>query len=111
MTAVECPRSLQTIFPSSTGGSPASGRRTTGYKKIRWRKYDPSKKSLNTATDQFVQWQPPASFQDEDLEEHQDQHKSKKSTDPPPAKEAKRISPVEPLPLNGTRVNPFLELP
>ena len=114
MTVMECTRPLQAIFPSSTAKTRISGRQTNGYKKIRWRKYDPSKKSINSTSDLFVQWQPPGSSRDAIHEECIDQRKSKKSDkakEPPQPKGLVYLSPVEPLPLNGTRVDPFLTYP
>jgi hypothetical protein len=121
MTAVEFSRPLQTIFPSSTTTKPQTpSRRTAGYKKIRWRKYDPSKKTLNSTPDLFVQWQPPDSAKDAD-EDGDVVHPTPKKTEATRREAAKettrtkslgsRLSPVEPLPSNGTRVNPFLTLP
>ena len=116
MTAVECPRPLQAIFPASTAKTQIPGRRNTGkgYKKIRWRKYDPSKRSPNSAADQFVQWQPPAATQEAEEEDPIEPRKPKKSDEAIQVKDSRGWickSPVEPLPLNGTRVDPFLALP
>ncbi|KAJ9604670.1 hypothetical protein H2200_010784 [Cladophialophora chaetospira] len=114
MTAIDSPRPLQTIFPSSTSKTQVSGRRTNTYKKIRWRKYDPSKKGPSSSSDQFVQWQPPAPSQDEDQEEGIDERKSKKNgeiKEAPQVKAVTCLSPIEPLPFNGTRVDPFLAFP
>ncbi|KIW92687.1 uncharacterized protein Z519_06534 [Cladophialophora bantiana CBS 173.52] len=110
--ATDCRPPLQAISPASTNKTSISGRRHHGYKKIRWKKYDPSKKSPNSAPDQFVQWQPPDSARDEDQEETV--HRKSKSSDArqnPHAKALVLASPVEPLPLNGTREDPFLVLP
>ncbi len=114
MTAVELPRPLQTIFPSSTSNKQVSGRRTNGYKKIRWRKYDPSKKGPSSTPDQFVQWQPPAPSQDVDEEEPVDERKTRRNgeiKESPQSRAVTSLSPIEPLPSNGTRVNPFLAFP
>ncbi|OAP64603.1 hypothetical protein AYL99_00575 [Fonsecaea erecta] len=103
---------FQTIFSSATNKSRISSGRNHGYRKIRWKKYDPSKKSPNSASDQFVQWQPPDIARDEDQEDNI-QRKSKPSDtrQNPQAKALAYISPLEPLPLNGTREDPFLVLP
>lgn len=113
MTAVECARPLQTVLPSSTTKTRASGRRTNAYKKIRWRKYDPGKKSAASTPDLFVQWQPPAAVEEADQEEHVDERKPKKNdeTESPRPKAVACLSPIEPLPFNGTRADPFLAFP
>ncbi|EXJ60876.1 hypothetical protein A1O7_05029 [Cladophialophora yegresii CBS 114405] len=120
MTAVECPRPLQAIFPSSTPiQTQRPGRRANGYKKIRWKKYDPSRKSPTSNPDLFVQWKPPSSSPDADQEERIDHHGGQKDIESraAPQSEARQpgalthISPVEPLPFNGTRMDPFLALP
>ncbi|KIX99463.1 uncharacterized protein Z520_05039 [Fonsecaea multimorphosa CBS 102226] len=103
---------VQASFPSATNKSRISGGRYQGYKKIRWKKYDPSKKSPNSAPDQFVQWQPPDAARDEDQDDTI-QRKSKPSDgrQNPNAQALVYVSPLEPLPLNGTREDPFLVLP
>src|ERR1700744_5239888 len=101
MTATECPRPLQTIFPSSTTKTQIPGRRPPGYKKIRWRKYDPSKKSPNPATDLFVQWEPPAPSRDAEEDDHVEQRKPKRQDEGKQVSQSKALaclSPVEPLP-------------
>lgn len=123
MIALENRRPLQIIFPSSTTKPQTTkNRRQAGYKKIRWKNYNPDKKSLNSPGDQFVQWQPPDSLpvaeDPVDQEEEQQQQRkpaiqdeTKESLPLSKARLSRRASPVEPLPLNGTRVNPFLALP
>ncbi|KIW29164.1 uncharacterized protein PV07_05000 [Cladophialophora immunda] len=103
---------VQTIFPSVTNKPRIPSGRNHAYKKIRWKKYDPSKKSPNSAPDQFVQWQPPDAARDEEQEDTI--QRKTKSSDPrqnPQSKSLVFVSPVEPLPLNGTREDPFLALP
>ena len=113
MPAIECPRALQTIFPSSATKTRTPGRRQNGYKNIRWKKYDPSKKSPNAVLDQFVQWQPPVTSRETGQEHtaHLKPKKPEEMKDNSKSKALACLSPVEPLPLNGTRVNPFLALP
>ncbi|ETI24268.1 hypothetical protein G647_03637 [Cladophialophora carrionii CBS 160.54] len=116
MTAVECPRPLHTIFPSSAANKTQEpGRRAiNGYKKIRWKKYDPSKKSPTPNPDPFVQWKPPSSSQDAHQEERINHRGGQKDDESKAARQSKVLmclSPVEPLPFNGTRMNPFLALP
>lgn len=110
------PSSVQTVLPP-TPKTRVSGRRSQGYKKIRWRTCDPSKKGPIVSSDQFVQWQPPGSTEDEaDAADRTDSSKcqTKKSgheKDPSPPQALVAVSPVQPLPCNGTRVDPFLTLP
>ncbi|OAL38024.1 hypothetical protein AYO20_02857 [Fonsecaea nubica] len=102
----------QAMFTFATNKPRTSSGRNHAYRKIRWKKYDPSKKSPNSAPDQFVQWQPPDATRDED-EEGVIQRKSKSSDakQNPLAKALVFVSPLEPLPMNGTREDPFLVLP
>lgn len=93
------------------------GRKKPGYKRIRWREYDPSKKAANLIPNSFVAWQPPSVEKDSpgdtkspgmtpkgDSKDRQTVIRSNKSMSTPP-------SPLQPLPCNGTRDNPFSILP
>lgn len=110
MTAIDSAGAFVPIFPSTKPNTHLSGRRQNGYRKIRWKKYDPGKKSPSSSADQFVQWQPPDSNQDAARDDLR-QRKPKKLEDPPPSKAMVVVSPVQPLPCSGTRVDPFLALP
>ncbi|KAK5056619.1 hypothetical protein LTR84_012151 [Exophiala bonariae] len=92
-------------------------RKKPGYRRIRWREFDPNKKTANLTPNQFVAWQPPAVEDDspegmkspaitpkEDFKDRLTVLRSNKLISPPP-------SPLQPLPLNGTRDNPFSVLP
>ncbi len=86
----------------------------SGYKRIRWRKYDPKKRPAEANGDQFVQWLPPNPTRiDSREEEKQHSHvpTPKRNDKTPPSSKATITSPLLPLPLNGTRVDPFLNLP
>ncbi|KAK5236720.1 hypothetical protein LTR47_001898 [Exophiala xenobiotica] len=88
--------------------------KSSGYRKIRWRKYEPKKRPPEANGDQFVQWLPPTPTQ-VDLEQEEKQHSHAPTPKPngktPPFSKATMASPLLPLPLNGTRVDPFLHLP
>jgi hypothetical protein len=108
------------IRKSSSGDTPIAkvkGRRKPGYGQIRWREYDPSKKAANQTPNQFVPWQPPSIKKDPDCDTRSPAITPKgnsndrvtilrlnKSMDTPP-------SPLQPLPCNGTRDDPFTVLP
>lgn len=104
----------------SSGETPtakAQGRRKPGYRRIRWREYDPGKKGANLTPDQFVPWEPPSVKKDVDCDTRSPAASLKsnsndrvtvlrlnKPVSPPP-------SPLQPLPCNGTRDDPFTVLP
>lgn len=116
MAVINLPSTRKTS-PGETPAGEIKGRKKPGYRRIRWREFDPNKKTANLAPNQFVAWQPPSTEKDsaDDIrspaitpkEEPNDRltvHRSSKPVSPPP-------SPLQPLPLNGTRDNPFSILP
>ncbi|KAK6373472.1 uncharacterized protein PV06_06417 [Exophiala oligosperma] len=91
------------------------------YKKIRWKKYDPKKRRLESRSNQFVLWTPPTGQTDGDGDDDPERKpspckggcdKGKDNTASPWCHQAITMaSPLQPLPLNGTRVDPFMYFP
>ncbi|KIV86513.1 hypothetical protein PV11_02123 [Exophiala sideris] len=101
--------------PSVVKSCPRSGQERKGYKKIRWTgAYDPNGKS-SRGNDPFVQWRPPALKPHESGKDEPNsvprKRKPKQSQEATPLMKLIGTSPIQPLPSNGTRVDPFLCLP
>lgn len=100
-----------------TPNAEVKGRKRPGYRRIRWKEYDPSRKTADLTPNQFVAWQPPAIEQNSvgnvktpaiSPKGHSKDRAAvlrlKNPISPPP-------SPLQPLPCNGTRDDPFTTLP
>ncbi|KIX08945.1 uncharacterized protein Z518_00023 [Rhinocladiella mackenziei CBS 650.93] len=109
MTVIDSSASFKSILPSTPKAGIQSCR-SQSYKRIRWRSYDPSKKLQNFTPDPFVQWHPPNSSHDNSDE---DVKKLRKRQTMDVDREPRSLvpSPIQSLPSNGTRVDPFLTLP
>ncbi|KIW12872.1 hypothetical protein PV08_08059 [Exophiala spinifera] len=83
------------------------------YKKIRWKKYDPKKRRLEGPGNQFVLWTPPLPPTGQSDAEDTEPSPSSgfKIETASSGQRATIASPLQPLPLNGTRVDPFMCLP
>lgn len=111
MTAVEIASSPS---PLEAKSRPRPGEQRKGYKKIRWTgAYDPAKNSARANADPFVQWRPPGSHEstEQDPKPVPLKRKPKKLDKTNPDLKVAAPSPIQPLPSNGTRIDPFLCLP
>ncbi|EXJ91620.1 hypothetical protein A1O3_00170 [Capronia epimyces CBS 606.96] len=89
-------------------------KRDQGYKRVRWKRYGPSKPSPGANAGRFVYWHPVGSGRGRSEPPEGHDHfvyeakggrgQTSQSTAPIP-------SPVQRLPSNGTRVDPFVSLP
>ncbi|KAI1615262.1 hypothetical protein EDD36DRAFT_180104 [Exophiala viscosa] len=110
MTAIQ---SASMSSPFGANPCPHSTQKRKGYKKIRWTgAYDPKAKS-SRGNDPFVQWRPPGSKESEVNEPKTItlRQEPKQSDEANPSLRVIAASPLQPLPSNGTRVDPFLCLP
>ena len=117
MAAVDIPLARKSKA-GETPNSEVKPRKKPGYRRIRWKEYDPSRKAADLTPNQFVAWQPPSIEQDSSGSDTKSPAKLPKGhskdrvtvlrlsnpISPPP-------SPLQPLPCNGTRDDPFTMLP